>query len=219
MMIAIDGPAGTGKGTIAKLISDRLGFMYIDTGAMYRSITLKILREGISLDKLDSIKDLLERTVITFKTIENKQHVFLDEEDVTDFIRTPEINDTVSLVSAIPEIRVKMVELQRKLGESGNVIMEGRDITTVVFPHAELKIYLDASIEIRAMRRYKELIEKGNVVTYEDTLESIRKRDYNDMHKEMGALKIAEDAIVIDTSNLSIEEVYEAVVAKIPKNE
>ena len=209
MIVAIDGPAGTGKGTVAKLISERLDFVYIDTGAMYRCITLKMIRENISLDEEEKINDLLERTKITFKNLEDKQHVYLDGEDVSDLIRKPNVNELVSPVSAIKIIRIKMVELQRKLGEEGNVIMEGRDITTVVFPNAEVKIYLDAKLEIRAERRYKELVERGNNVTYEDTLESIRKRDKNDMEKEMGALKIAEDAVVIDTSNMTIEEVYD----------
>lgn len=211
MIVAIDGPAGTGKGTVAKLISERLDFVYIDTGAMYRCITLKMIRENISLDEEEKINDLLERTKITFKNLEDKQHVYLDGEDVSDLIRKPNVNELVSPVSAIKIIRIKMVELQRKLGEEGNVIMEGRDITTVVFPNAEVKIYLDAKLEIRAERRYKELVERGNNVTYEDTLESIRKRDKNDMEKEMGALKIAEDAVVIDTSNMTIEEVYDKI--------
>ncbi len=211
MIVAIDGPAGTGKGTVAKLISERLDFVYIDTGAMYRCITLKMIRENISLDEEEKIKDLLERTKITFKNLDDKQHVYIDGEDVSDLIRKPNVNELVSPVSAIKIIRIKMVELQRKLGEEGNVIMEGRDITTVVFPNAEVKIYLDAKLEIRAERRYKELIARGNDVTYEDTLESIRKRDKNDMEKEMGALKIAEDAVVIDTSNMTIEEVYDKI--------
>ncbi len=211
MIVAIDGPAGTGKGTVAKLISERLDFVYIDTGAMYRCITLKMIRESISLNEEEKIKDLLERTKITFKNLSDKQHVYLDGEDVSDLIRKPNVNELVSPVSAIKIIRIKMVELQRKLGEEGNVIMEGRDITTVVFPNAEVKIYLDAKLEIRAERRYKELVERGNNVTYEDTLESIRKRDKNDMEKEMGALKIAEDAVVIDTSNMTIEEVYDKI--------
>lgn len=211
MIVAIDGPAGTGKGTVAKLISERLDFVYIDTGAMYRCITLKMIRENISLDEEEKIKDLLERTKITFKNLGDKQHIYLDGEDVSDLIRKPNVNELVSPVSAIKIIRIKMVELQRKLGEEGNVIMEGRDITTVVFPNAEVKIYLDAKLEIRAERRYKELIARGNDVTYEDTLESIRKRDKNDMEKEMGALKIAEDAVVIDTSNMTIEEVYDKI--------
>ena len=211
MIVAIDGPAGTGKGTVAKLISERLDFVYIDTGAMYRCITLKMIRENISLDEEEKIKDLLERTKITFKNLGDKQHVYLDGEDVSDLIRKPNVNELVSPVSAIKIIRIKMVELQRKLGEEGNVIMEGRDITTVVFPNAEVKIYLDAKLEIRAERRYKELIARGNDVTYEDTVESIRKRDKNDMEKEMGALKIAEDAVVIDTSNMTIEELYDKI--------
>lgn len=211
MIIAIDGPAGTGKGTVAKLISERLNFTYIDTGAMYRCITLKMIRENIKLDEEEKIKDLLERTKISFKNIGDKQHVYLDGEDVSDLIRKPNVNELVSPVSAIKIIRIKMVELQRKLGEEGNVIMEGRDITTVVFPNAEIKIYLDAKLEIRAERRYKELIAKGNAVTYEETLESISKRDKNDMQKEMGALKVADNAIVIDTSYMEIEEVYEKI--------
>ena len=211
MIVAIDGPAGTGKGTVAKLISEKLDFVYIDTGAMYRCITLKMIRESISLNEEEKIKDLLERTKITFKNLSDKQHVYLDGEDVSDLIRKPNVNELVSPVSAIKIIRIKMVELQRKLGEEGNVIMEGRDITTVVFPNAEVKIYLDAKLEIRAERRYKELVERGNNVTYEDTLESIRKRDKNDMEKEMGALKIAEDAVVIDTSNMTIEEVHDKI--------
>ena len=211
MIVAIDGPAGTGKGTVAKLISERLDFVYIDTGAMYRCITLKMIRENISLDEEEKIKDLLERTKITFKNLDDKQHVYLDGEDASHLIRKPNVNELVSPVSTIKIIRIKMVELQRKLGEEGNVIMEGRDITTVVFPNAEVKIYLDAKLEIRAERRYKELIARGNDVTYEDTLESIRKRDKNDMEKEMGALKIAEDAVVIDTSNMTIEEVYDKI--------
>ena len=170
-----------------------------------------MIRESISLNEEEKIKDLLERTKITFKNLSDKQHVYLDGEDVSDLIRKPNVNELVSPVSAIKIIRIKMVELQRKLGEEGNVIMEGRDIATVIFPNAVVKIYLDAKLEIRAERRYKELIARGNDITYEDTLESIRKRDKNDMEKEMGALKIAEDAVVIDTSNMTIEEVYDKI--------
>ena len=212
MIVAIDGPAGTGKGTIASLVSKRLNFTYIDTGAMYRCVALQMIRDGIGLDAdIEIIKELLGRVKITFKNIEEKQHVFLNGEDVSDLIRTPQINEIVSPVSAIKEIRIKLVELQRELGAEGDVIMEGRDITTVVFPNAEVKIYLTADAEERAMRRYKELVAKGVETTYEETLESINKRDYNDMHKEMGALQIAEGAEVVDTTHMSIEEVYETV--------
>lgn len=221
MIIAIDGPAGTGKGTISKLISERLGFVYVDTGAMYRAITLKMLRESISIDDLEKIENLLNTAKIDFKNVEILkedctqtsiiQRVFLDEEDVTEQIRMPIVNEHVSPYSAVKIIRTKMVDLQRKIAEGKDVIMEGRDITTVVFPNAEIKIYLTASAEERADRRYKELIQKGIETTYEETLESINKRDYSDMNKEVGALKIAEDAIVVDTTNLSIEEVYEEI--------
>lgn len=210
MIIAIDGPAGTGKGTISKLISERLKFIYVDTGAMYRAITLKMLREDIKTHETEKIIELLKNTKIDFENNEQSaQRVFLDGEDVTEQIRMPEVNEHVSPYSAIKIIREKMVELQRKIAEGKDVIMEGRDITTVVFPNAEIKIYLTASPEERANRRYKELREKGIETTYEETLESINKRDYNDMHKEIGALMIAKDAIIVDTTALSIEEVYE----------
>lgn len=237
MIIAIDGPAGTGKGTISKLIAERLGFVYVDTGAMYRAITLKMLREDIKVDELEKIEELLNSTKIDFKIGKNinvgvndesnsnkinnnetsnnisqnynQQRVFLDGEEVSEEIRKPLVNEHVSPYSAVKIIRAKMVELQRKIAEGKDVIMEGRDITTVVFPNADIKIYLTASPEERAMRRYKELIEKGIETTYEETLESINKRDYNDMHKAIGALKIADGAIVVDTTMLSIEEVYE----------
>lgn len=217
MIIAIDGPAGTGKGTISKLISERLGFVYVDTGAMYRAITLKMLRENINVDDIEKIENLLNTTKIDFE-MTSTQKVLLDNEDVTEQIRLPIVNEHVSPYSAIKIIRSKMVELQRKIAEGKNVIMEGRDITTVVFPNAEIKIYLTAAAEERAKRRYKELIDKGIQTTYEETLESINKRDFNDMNKEVGALKVADDAFVIDTTELSIEEVYEKIKVYIERN-
>ena len=217
MIIAIDGPAGTGKGTVAKMISERLGYTYIDTGAMYRCITLKMIRKNIALDELEKVEKLLNETKINFETLCDKQHVFLDGEDVTELIRKQDVNEMVSPVSAIKIIRAKMVELQRKLGEAENVIMEGRDITTVVFPNADVKIYLDAELEVRAKRRFNELVQKGNDVTYEEILESIRKRDKNDMEKEMGALKVADGAVVLDTTNLTPEEVFERIKELVEK--
>lgn len=211
MIVAIDGPAGTGKGTIASLISKRLGFTYIDTGAMYRCIALKMLNNNIQLNDMEKIQKLLDETKIEFMNFADKQHVFLDDEDVTEEIRTLRVNDIVSQVSAIVEIRKKLVEMQQKFGEEQNVVMEGRDITTVVFPNADVKIYLTAEPEIRAKRRFDELMAKGVETTYEETLEKINARDKNDMNKPVGALMIAKDATVVDSSNLTIEEVYEKV--------
>ena len=182
----IYGPSGTGKGTITKLIADELGLINIDTGAMYRCIALEALEKGInSVDKKQELIDIA--------------------------IRNKEVTNFVSPVSAIIEIREIMVKLQRKMSEGKNVIMEGRDITTVVFPNADVKIYLDADEEERARRRYEENMLKGIETTFAETLESIKKRDYNDRTKKVGALKIAEDAIVIDTTKMSIEEVKNKV--------
>jgi len=223
MIIAIDGPAGTGKGTISKIIAERLGFTYIDTGAMYRCIALKMLNNNISPEDIKNIEEMLNNTKIDFKNkIEAgkySQEVYLDGVNVTDEIRLPKVNEIVSPYSAIPIIREKLVELQRNLANSKDTIMEGRDITTVVLPNADLKIYLTANIEQRARRRYRELLEKNVVTTLEETLESIKIRDYNDINKPIGALKIAEDAIVVDTTNLSIEELYEKLLKLINEKE
>ena len=224
MIVAIDSPAGTGKGTISKLIAQRMNYTYIDTGAMYRAITLKMIRNDIKLEETEKIENMFSNTTITFENGTDSngvyyQKVFLDGEDVSEEIRTPIINEHVSPYSALPLIRAKLVDMQRKMAGSQNTIMEGRDITTVVFPNAEVKIYLDATPEERANRRYKELIGKGIDTTYEETLESINKRDYNDMHKEIGALKVADEAVIVDTTLLSIEEVYERVCSIIKDKE
>lgn len=211
MIVAIDGPAGTGKGTISKLISDRLNFLSIDTGAMYRAVTLNLIRNNTSLDDLDSVLDVLEKSNIELTIDGNGQKTFLNGEDVSSLIRMPDVTSLVSPVSSIKEIREKLVDLQRKFATGKDIVMEGRDITTVVFPNADVKIYLTADQEERANRRYKEMIEKGIETTYDEVYESIKKRDHNDTTKEYGALKIAEDAIVIDSTNMTIEEVYERV--------
>ena len=210
--IAIDGPAGAGKSTIAKTLAKNLGFIYVDTGAMYRCIALKMLRMNIKLDEEDKIKELLENTDIELKREDDVIRVLLDGEDVTKEIRTTPVNEIVSQVSSIKIIRIKMVELQRAMKEKAdNIVMEGRDITTVVFPDADVKVYLTASLEERTRRRYEELKESNKDLTYEDVKKNIIARDENDMKKEMGALKVADGAVVIDNTNLSIEETYLAI--------
>jgi len=207
-VVAIDGPSGTGKGTITKLIADELGLINIDTGAMYRCIALEALEKGInSVDKKQELIDIAKNIKIEIKNQAGNQQILKNGKDVTGEIRNKEVTNFVSPVSTIIEIREIMVELQRKMAEGKNIIMEGRDITTVVFPNADVKIYLDADEEERARRRYEENMLKGMETTFAETLESIKKRDYNDRTKKVGALKIAEDAIVIDTTKMSIEEV------------
>ena len=209
-IVAIDGPAGSGKGSITKIIADKMKLSCIDTGAMYRCVTLDMINKGINVEELDKVKDLLEKINIELKDDEGK--VFLNGEDVTDKIRSNEVNKMVSNVSAIREVRLKLIDLQRKIAKDKDIIMEGRDITTVVFPSADVKIYLDASVEERANRRFKQNQEKGIESSYDEILESIKMRDYNDMHKDFGALVQAEDAIYIDSSNLTIKQVTDKII-------
>jgi len=214
-IVAIDGPAGTGKGTVTEQISKKQNLLNIDTGATYRCVTLAMQRKGIALEELEKIKELLNEINIQMENQDGTQKFFLDGEDVSSEIRSKEVTKMVSQVSSIKEVRIKMVDLQRKLAEGKDVIMEGRDIGTYVFPRADVKIYLDAEEEERARRRVKQNQEKGIDMSFEEVLENIRKRDENDKNKEMGALKVAEDAIVIDTTNLSIKEVEKKVEALI----
>ena len=216
-IVAIDGPAGTGKGTIASLISKEMGLVNIDTGATYRCVALYAIRNGIKLEEKEKIIDSLENIKIDMKNDKGTQKVFLNGEDVSKEIRSKEVTKIVSQVSSIIEVRHKMVDVQRKLAKGKDVIMEGRDITTVVFPNADVKIYMDADEEVRAKRRYKENQEKGIDMSYEEVLKNIQMRDKNDKEKEEGALKIAEGAIVVDTTSKSIEQVKKEV-KKIIKN-
>lgn len=210
-IVAMDGPAGTGKGTITNLISKGMGLVNIDTGATYRCVALYAIKNNIKLEEKEKIIESLPNIHIDMKNEQGVQKVYLNNEDVTNEIRSKEVTKIVSQVSSIVEVRLAMVEVQRNLAKGKDVIMEGRDITTYVFPNADVKIYLDADEEERAKRRYKEMQEKGIEMTYEEVLKNIQIRDKNDKEKEIGALKIAEDAIYIDTTNLSIEEVKEKV--------
>lgn len=207
MIIAIDGPAGSGKGTVTEMLAKDLNFTKIDTGAMYRAITWEVIQKKVSLEDIEKIKEILCDSKIEFQ----KESVFLNQREITNEIRTKEVSNLVSQVSHIPEVRNAMVELQRKMGKNANVIMEGRDIGTNVFPNAEVKIYLDASPEERARRRYEQNLEKGISTTYEEVLENVKFRDYNDKTSNVGPLKIAEDAVIVDSTNLTIEEVVETI--------
>lgn len=208
-VIAVDGPAGSGKGAVTKKLAKKIGFTNLDTGAIYRCVALLVVRQNIEIGEHKEIIPLLDNLEIEFKVKDDKELVFLNGEDVSEEIRTQEVTKIVSPVSSIKEVREKMTILQRKMAESKNIIMEGRDIGTCVFPNAEVKIYLDATVEERAKRRYKENIEKGMNVTYEEILESVKTRDHADMTREIAPLKKAEDAIVLDSTNLTIEQVVD----------
>ena len=208
MQIAMDGPAGSGKGTVAKLIAEKFNLIYVDTGATYRCLALKALRNNIKVDEVDKLIDLAKDIKIEL-TEDNK--VFLDGEEVTKEIRSKEVTDIVSPISNSPKVREYMVNIQRNIASSNDAIMEGRDITTVVLPNATYKIYLDASVHERANRRYKECLGKNIPMTYEEVIENIKSRDYNDMHKEVGSLTRTDEQIYIDTTNMTIEEVVDKI--------
>lgn len=211
MIVAVDGPAGSGKGTVTKRIEEELGFLNLDTGATYRCVALQTLREKLDLSDEEKIIEIANNIDIKIDNTGHKDIILLNGEDVSKEIRTKEVTAIVSQISSIIPVRKKMVEVQRNLAKGKNVIVEGRDIGTVVFPNADVKIYLDASEEIRAKRRYEENIKNGIDTKYEEVLENVKMRDYNDMHKKFGALKKADNAIVVDSTNLTIEEVVEKV--------
>ena len=211
MQVAIDGPASSGKSTISKLIAQETNFLYLDTGAMYRATTLAFLRNNIAVVDNEAIKDLLENLVISFKNSDDGQLVFLNGDDVTREIRNLEVTRNVSAVSAIKAVRKKLVEMQRKIANNHSIIMDGRDIGTVVLPNAELKIYLVASVQARALRRFKENQEKGIDLSLEKLEEEIAHRDFLDSTRKESPLKKADDAIEIDTTSLSIQEVVSEI--------
>ena len=211
--VAIDGPAGAGKSTIAKTVSKKLGFIYVDTGALYRTIGLKFMNEGYDEDLNCDIGKILEGTKVDIKFINGEQRVFLNGEDVSELIRTPKASLMASAVSAKPEVRAFLLEMQRRLARENNVIMDGRDIGTVVLPDATVKIFLTASAEERAKRRYKELTAKGMEVNYDEVLADIEKRDYNDSHREIAPLKPAEDSVLADTSKCDLEQSVDLILS------
>ncbi len=216
-VVAIDGPAGSGKGTVTKLVAKKLDLVNIDTGAMYRCVALEALRKNINSTQIEKVEKMLENIEIEMKKQDEKEIIFLNGRDVTSEIRTPEVDGCVAKFAALKCVRDKMTPLQRKMGKKANIIMEGRDIGTTVFPDADVKIYLDASVEERANRRYKQDKEKGIDITYEEVLESIKQRHKLETEREIAPLRQAEDAIYIDSSNMTIDEVVEKVIKIIEK--
>jgi len=210
--IAIDGPAGAGKSTIAKEIARRLGIIYLDTGAMYRAFALKALNQGISPKDIEGIVALIEKTKIDIQYKDGHQIIMLDGTDVTNEIRAPKVSESASDVAAIPEVRLMMVRLQRKIAEENDVIMDGRDIGTYVLPNANKKFFITASTKERAYRRWLEQKEKGYNTSLEAVEKEIEKRDYNDSNRAFAPLRKAEDAILIDTTHLNVEEVIELIL-------
>lgn len=211
-IIAIDGPAGAGKSTVAKLIAKKLSFTYIDTGAMYRALTLKAIREGLSLEDEDALVDLAKRTSLDIVNDKDKTlKVMLDGENVASLIRTLELTAKVFYLAKVEGVRKEMVKLQRKIGSRGKCIFEGRDITTAVFPKSKYKFYLDAKPEERTRRRHKELIELGQDIKYEDVEKDVKVRDERDKTRKIGPLRLSQDAVYIDTTNMSLEAVVNKV--------
>lgn len=204
--VAIDGPSGAGKSTIARILAKELGFLYVDTGALYRTVGYAVLQKGIDPKDAAAVESLLPEMTVSMGYVDGEQHVFLNGEDVSAYIRTPEVSMAASATSAMPPVRQFLFRLQQDTARKNSVIMDGRDIGTVVLPFASVKIFLTASAEDRAQRRYAELCEKGMDVTYEDVLADMKERDYNDSHRAAAPLKPAEDAVFVDTSGNTLEQ-------------
>lgn len=210
--IAIDGPAGAGKSTLSRKLAENFGYIYVDTGALYRTVGLKFLNLGFDTDLSCNISEILEKTTVDIRFVDGQQRVFLDDKDVSDDIRTPKASMMASAVSAKPEVRAFLIDMQRKLAKENNIVMDGRDIGTVVLPDATVKIYLTASADARAKRRFDELVLKGEKVTYKEVYDDMVQRDYNDMSRKIAPLKKADDAILADTSDLDLSESLELLI-------
>ena len=212
MNVAIDGPAGAGKSTIAKAIAKKLGYVYVDTGAMYRAMALYFLRSNISKDDEAKISSVVDDISVSIKYEDGAQHVILNGEDVTGLIRTEEVGNMASATSVYGPVRTKLVALQQELAKTTDVIMDGRDIGTVVLPNADVKVFLTASVECRAKRRYDELVAKGQEADFNQIAKDIEERDYRDSHREISPLKQADDATLVDSSNMTIDEVVDTII-------
>lgn len=210
--VAIDGPAGAGKSTIAKKVAKEKDFIYIDTGAMFRAMAVYFLRCGIAADDYEKISEAVKDVNVTISYVNGEQQVFLNGENVTGQLRTEKVGNMASASSVNGDVRKKLLELQRKLAATANVVMDGRDIGTVVLPNADVKVYLTASVEVRAQRRYKELIEKGLSADLEQIKKDIEERDYRDMNRDIAPLRQAEDAVLVDSSYMTIDESVQAIL-------
>ena len=210
--VAIDGPAGAGKSTIAKLVSKEKGYIYVDTGAMYRGLAIHFLDKGIQPQETEKVIEACKDAEVTIAYEDAVQHVYLNGKDISSRLRNEEVGNMASVTSAIPEVRKKLLELQQNLAKTQNVIMDGRDIGTCVLPHADVKVYLTASVETRAKRRYQELQEKGEDCNLEEIAHDIEERDRRDMTREIAPLKQAEDAVLVDSSDMTIAEVVKTIV-------
>ena len=215
--VAIDGPAGAGKSTIAKIVAKEKGFVYVDTGAMFRALAIYFIRQGIKADEHEKISASLSGADVTIEYINGEQQVLLNGENVTPILRTEEVGNMASASSVNGDVRAKMKELQQKLAATTNVVMDGRDIGTVILPNAQVKVYLTAGVEVRADRRYKELVEKGLEADLEKIKKDIEERDYRDMNRDIAPLRQAEDATLVDSSYLTIEESAAVIMNLIDK--
>ena len=215
-VIAIDGPVGAGKSTVARALAQRLGYRYVDTGAMYRSVAWQATHRGIDLNDRAAVAEVARAIEIEFVPGAGGQRVVAQGTDVTEAIRSPRMSEGASIVSAYPEVREALVALQRRMGVGGEVIMEGRDIGTVVLPDAEVKIYLDASLDERARRRHEELRAKGETVTFEGVREALRERDHRDSTRAHSPLRAAPDAVVIDSTTLTVAQIVDEIVQRLP---
>lgn len=209
--IAIDGPAGAGKSTIAKLVAKEKGYIYVDTGAMYRGLAIHFLKKGIQPDEKEKIIDACKDAEVSIGYEDGAQQIYLNGENITAMLREEAVGNMASISSAVPEVRAKLLDLQRNLAKEKDVVMDGRDIGTHVLPNADVKIYLTASVECRANRRFKELREKGIACNYDEIAQDIQERDTRDMNREIAPLKKADDAVLVDSSDMTIEEVVKAI--------
>lgn len=211
IIIAIDGPAGAGKSTIAKQIAKNMGYIYVDTGAMYRTLAIHFIRNNVDVDDAQKMSSLCDNVVVEIKYADNVQHLYLNGEDVTGLLRTEEVGNMASACAVNPDVRAKLTLIQQEMAKTTDLVMDGRDIGTTVLPDADVKIYLTASVAVRAERRYKELIEKGLEADIEKIKADIEERDYRDSHREHSPLKQAEDAVLVDSSDMTIEQVVKYI--------